>query len=89
MLEVKNSLQTIIVNMPIMFSETYSNTLFQPVKLVHFCGNLLKMTQQQAMVILKSSFSVEHTQMEIKYLTIFFPESVKRKTTFVNLLIFE
>jgi hypothetical protein len=43
--------------------------------------------QQQAMVILQSSFNVERTQMEINYLT--FPESVKRKTAFVNLLIFE
>jgi hypothetical protein len=45
--------------------------------------------QQQTMVILQSSFNVERTQMEINYLTIFFPESVKRKTAFVNLLIFE
>ena len=34
--------------------------------------------QQQAMVILKSSFNVERTQMEMNYLTIFFPGYVKK-----------
>jgi hypothetical protein len=46
-------------------------------------------TQQQAVFILKSSLIVERPQTKINYLTIIFPESVKKKTAFVNLLIFE